>query len=689
MDPGTITLSTLGGTCLLPALLLVLHLYLPGWAWSWVLDRRESAPSGFWIDRLLLAAKSVVLGVVLSLFAALALAVFGVFTPALEWSAVVLLAVVGWGMSRGRGGPWTARAKRGWPGACLLGLGLAGVLALPNRGEWIVGGWDPGIYVNEGVLISRTASYVPPRDPFFGSLGEGELAAFTRPVHNYTEAYPGVPLDVETRSFRHLFFPLTPTLVAVAHRCGGLRAAARVNELAGWMTLLVLAAAAGALSGRRSQSVFAALALLVQPVWLYHLHVPVSEMLQLLLIGGVGLLLASPGGAVPLALLLMASEMNRFSFLPFAGIFLLAAAWVDLRRDDRRPVARERALQVTALVSGAAIDYALSPVTIGRLGSVVAFLLAIFAALVAAAVGLDLWAVGRERRASLLAWSERWGVPVGVAVLFAAVIVAFIPAAEPRDVILWNARHLVPCEGWAFLAAAAAGLATTLRAGAGEPRAKRAFVLFLAACATVTAIKLDIATLWPWASRRHLEFTVPLLAILAGSAGGFAWDRGGVWRRWGAALAALVVALNARTAWAAWSRTEFNGASRAIAEIAAQVGPDDIVVADHFRWGTPLRFLHGRNVVNGELFHAAGGRARFAAALGTLERLRREGRRIRFLTSTEEKLAIYPVDVGPATADWTSEPFVFSEIAHHPRARGFTLREKEKVFTLFTWQSGP
>jgi hypothetical protein len=75
-----------------------------------------------------------------------------------------------------------------------------------------------------------------------------------------------------------------------------------------------------------------------------------------------------------------------------------------------------------------------------------------------------------------------------------------------------------------------------------------------------------------------------------------------------------------------------------------------------------------------------------STGLAALERLRSEGAKIRFLTSTEPGLAVYPMDPGNVELDWTSGTINVDEIIHHKRMSDFKIKHKTRVFRLYTWQ---
>lgn len=90
-------------------------------------------------------------------------------------------------------------------GMVALWIGFFIVLLLPQRGEWVVGGWDPGVYLNQGVLVSQQGSFYPEALPCYKNLSEEAFAAFTRGRGNYIEAFPGCRQTRITGHFVYTF----------------------------------------------------------------------------------------------------------------------------------------------------------------------------------------------------------------------------------------------------------------------------------------------------------------------------------------------------------------------------------------------------------------------------------------------------------------------------------------------------
>ncbi len=658
-------------------LLVAAHFFVPGMAWGWIIPRPGKDLPGKGFSVLFAASVSLILGFLFSLLGCLALAEAGWFTKTGE--AVLLGIVILSGLLAGgirNRQVCIDHLKFSLPGLVFTLFVSIAVMILPNRGEWIAGGWDPGIYVNQGISISRSNSLHPPPDPLFASLSPEEVDLLTRRAHNYIEALPVVPLNPETRRLEHFFFRLTPMLIAVMDRCGGLRAATRVNEITGLLLLPLFACMTWLLGRKGAVAAFALLLLILQPVWLYHLHLPTSEILSLLFLCGMGLLLGlrpfSRSVSVAFCFLLLAAELNRFSFLPFGFLLLFFLAILDLQVTNRAGIGRARFFQIIALLAGAIYNYVVNPTTIGRLFEAVPALLIASFALLALTVVVD----SLGTKTFLSAAIEKYGLLILIGISLLASATPFL--AEFK----LNATQLLPFIGLTSVILALVG-AILLAIRGSAPL--RLWCTFLLAATLISLANSEIAALWPWATRRFVEFTVPLLALSGGVLLAHVWSMKPWTRLLTVALVALLFATNGNTCWQAWSRTEFDGLSASLAEAAGQVQDGDIVVADHFRWGTPLRFLHDVTVVNGELFFAEGTPDKMAAALPVLEKMRTDRHRILFLTSTDKGLNVFPLPLTPTRLLWESDPIVLKEFIHGPRARVFQLKDQPRQFRLYEW----
>jgi hypothetical protein len=681
---------------ILPALTCSLDLafncVLTGIAWTWPLHSRIRARHEGWTGYAVSGAVALSAGIVICATVTMVLGATGCCGGHAAWRIVlglVSLAGIVAGVMADTA-LFKEYLRRALPLTGVFAVACTAVLLWPARGEWLLGGWDPGIYINEGAALSRTGTLRPDDDFFHRHFSEEEQAAFTRTGANRTERFPAVVVDAEHRAITYQFFRLTPALTGFLHRIGGLPAAFRLNTIVGILVALTFFAMMRQ-NGSPAHAAFGTLFLLTQPIWVYHLHTPVSEMLQLLM--AVALCLVLPwrreraGGIIALALLLFCLMLNRFSFLPFAAVFIAAVAWLDLERPDRGRVLIERAAQIGAVIAGGLVDRVVAPVSIVG-WDILPTLVRVAGLGCAAALCLDAAALSplvRARCRSLPPWT-RW--VAAAATLAALGYMYYAGGHNPKTPDSDNLYRLVPYLGAlpALLAVAGGTLFLCRRDDAARPLG--VYLLFLLAVSAAVLIRKCAADLYPWTTRRYLAFTVPAVAILA------AWPMTWLWEREQhrvpcrvAALLGLlaVMGLQAKPVWHAWSRTEFNGITPVLAAAAGRIDDADIVVADHPWWGTPMLLTHGKQMLNGRHFYRREDEGTMQTGLAALARLHREGKCIRFLTSTEEGLGVYPDEVSPVTLDWSSDRIALEEISHHPRGNGFQTRHRQLVFRLYTW----
>lgn len=638
-------------------------LYLPGAAWCWALRPASRVEA---------AALSLAFGLCVILLPLILLAETGCFSTAAiaTWAALVTLAGVFAGRLRS--------ARDATPGGLVLLAGLAILLSLPQRGEWLAGGWDPGVNLNQGLLLARTGAVEQPPDPLRAAALQQASDAFARESFGFVEAFPGVPADPETGALRAYFYRATPTLVALLDTVAGRAAALRANHVAGWIACLLFAGALAACATptRASLVIPGVVLFALQPLFLAHVSLPASEILELAVICATGLLLARRNdcpSAILLAAVLTLGALNRVSFLFHQALLLLLLVCGEARDSNRSAVAIRHLAVACSLTAGLAWYTWVSPESLQKLRHLQPALLGLAAASVAAALAVDGALLHRRRGAP--AWTQ-WAL--------AAVPLIFI-ARESLRHEAWiqfagNLPAWIAYTGPLLLIAAAVGLFLAARR---LPLAL--WLCWLATALFAALIHRHAAELYPWATKRWMPWTVPLLAtgaaalVHAACAVHRPWSRG-----LGIGLALVLCAVTLSPALRAWRSTEYNGSAAALDRLAATLRPDDLVLADHFLWGTPLALAHGFTVLNAEPLLAGLGNPDRVPAL-----LRQSGRRVVLVTSTSDALRKWPAPLTNAVA--LADPIAFTtrERIQHRSQRGFSTRERTFVLQAHAWEPTP
>jgi hypothetical protein len=633
-------------------------------------------------------------GVAIGLAGALVLGHFGVLSTFSHLLLNGILALLG-----GMLGYW--RARRAFlsrltgivPALVLLLLAGMVIMALPGRTEWVLGGWDPGVYVNQGSFIGKSGSFGPFEYSVYKDLAPEHRDLFRYGRKDYQQIMPGIPIDPDTGDLHVYFFRLLPSLIAVFYQSGGVEAVVKVNTFVGFWAAFVFAGMVTAYFGVLN-GVLAGGLLMVQPLFLYHLQITTTEMLQLFLLSCLALIARERRtgifAPVMLGLIVAGSVINRADFFVVGAIFLMAVTVEDITLDRRWRVNCAQAPVWSGLLAGAYLNSVWSPMTELRirrfmgevdLYGLMGLGLALFINLLATIKSLRAFCAHHARS---LPW-VLWGLFMAVCLtLFWAPL--DIPEIESFRTTATRLYHyyefgpiLVGLIGSAFFVQA---LRSRDMAGLGW----WVFVLLIIHMASMLDGK--IAGIYPYATRRFFVYMIPVLALFSAFAVGSLWN----WpdkRRLGRVSAAILICLFGFTvlkpSYHAWSRAEYEGMMQHFAGIADNVAPGDIVVVDHAWWGTPLYFLFDVQVLNGSLMLLEDNKERVSDYLEALKSLKEQGYSVRFLTSTGGGMDIFPIKIEPVRLDWAGPEFVMQEIQHHPRGQGFPVRHRHPQFSLYTW----
>ena len=593
---------------------LLLVGYVPGAAIfrvpAWNRARRETLDPE---ERLFWA---VILSAAWSLIVGFALALAGRYT-----FTRLLLANAGLGCVialRWRGRLGFGNATR--PGAGLLAPAALVALVVwlyPPPAEYIVGGKDPGVYMNAGIQIAQRGSLVT-TDRTVSSL-----PVDARPL--FFPLYPDQPyysprfmgffvLDPDTGTVIDQFPHLYAVAIAIGYGVNGLTGARYASVAAAVLGVLAVYVLATRLGGRWVGTVAGGL-LAVHVIQVWYARYPNSEILTqaLGLAGLVALARAdvdddpffAPVAGVILGLLPFA----RFDAVLIAG---LAATGVLLHW---MVGGRLRAAFFVPLIAGAAafavylLEWLAPYAALPRIWFGVhrmAFLAAAVAAV--ALVPCAVWLRRRDRvRHVVTAW-----VPPALTALALGLAAYAWFLRQPGGALAPHDAYAFRSFGWYVappaLAAAAIGLGVLLRRSFWRDPS---FFMVFVGMSWFVFYRLRIVPEHFWAARRFVPVVVPgvmicLAAILAPVVPG----RGARWQlvpvlRQGIRLALL--ALVAGSFWAATAlilqHVEYAGVIARLERLASRFGPDDLLVvesrnaSDLHVLALPLAYVYARPVL--------------------------------------------------------------------------------------------
>lgn len=360
---------------------------------------------------------SVVISVALSLAITMTLAAFGAyrFTRLIWIDALVAAGALAWWRTRllYRG----SASRPGWTAILpivLVGLGLR--FFFPSA-EYIIGGKDPGTYMNEGIQIAQRGSLVV-HDPVVASVPAASRDLFFPSYNNpayYSSRFMGFFLmDPETGAVVGQFPQLYPASIAIGYGLDGLTGARRAVGFWGIAGLLAVYFAGARLVGAPAAAAAAAL-LAMNEVQIWFARYPNAELaLQALLFASL------------LALARAQIDADRF-FEPVAG--LLFSLLLFLRPEAALALAVAGIGVVMARLDGRRVPKLLTLITL--------------AGLVPAA-----WywtSVIRAYGTYQMIYTWNIGVlPLGAAAAIAVALVALVVWASRRPELARRCRELIP-----------------------------------------------------------------------------------------------------------------------------------------------------------------------------------------------------------------------------------------------------
>ncbi len=636
--------------------------YLPGAAWAWTLKPADA------FER---CAASLAIGLPLVLVPAILLAELGAFSiqPMILWAA----AAAAYGLRRG--GADTARPAL--PGFLMLTAIAFAILLFPPRGEWILGGWDPGVNINQGLLLARTGAVHQAPDPIWTEAWRAAPQAFARESFGFLEAYPGIPIDPEEGRLRPYFYRATPTFIALLDIVAGRAGALHANVFAALFAAALLTGALRASGLSPHGAALGGILLAGQPIVIAHLGDTASEMLELALVCAAGFLLVRPRdcpNAVALFLALLLAALNRVSFLFMIGLLLpILVAW-DSPENERSPVAIRHLAIAAALILGLAWHTWITPESTIKIRHLIPALHALAGAAVAIAFVIDGALLFRKSAAP--AYVRVAAVLVPAALLARESIRTDAWREFVRNAPAWwdYAPPLVALMGLAGVA-----LVVMRRAPAA------AWLIWLWTCLLTVLLRRHALELYPWATKRWLAVSPPLLA--AGIAL-FCAQTESRFGRPGRAVAAVAITALAIAAFplsrSAWRASEHVGAHDALAELAARLRPDDLIVADHFRWATPLALAYGFTALNAEPLLAGRGDPEQVAQF-----LAGTKRRVVLISSTRRGLDAWPEPFRHASPITEPIRIATRERIHHRSHRRFDTRDRAYTLSAAVWEPAP
>lgn len=460
------------------------------------------------------------------------------------------------------------------------------LLILPPAGEWVAGGWDPGVIMNQGIWVGRTGAMHPSSGilgPVFAADATGLI---TRELSGLREAFPGLPVDPSTGNWSFSFYRITPAWISALYSLGGLSLALRAFTILSLITVIILASGLARVVPGRGHAWVLIIAILIQPIFMYYTRTPSFEMMQLLLFATAIFWINDERHRMASLIILLTGSaliINHPSAMLFGSFLALCmSVYATSMPDNRRSY--HGLFLIAGVWAGFAYVHFFAPLSLAKIGHV-------WPELIKAGILCQVAAiVVSTTRIQTARWNV-WLLPGG---MLAWVAIELWRHDSFREFGV-NSVASVQMNG---IVVAVAGLFVMLWMYFRRPSV-RAVAAFLLIGLFVVLLRKHTADLYPWALKRVLPFMIPAVAL--GLL--FVWEQ--LSKRRHGLVAAIVfliacTAINFNMMRHALKNVELSGLTARLADIAALIPPDAVVVTDHFRWGTPLAALHGLHVINGE-----------------------------------------------------------------------------------------
>jgi len=575
-------------------------------------DRRARLAAeerGYWM---------VVLSVVTSIALVLALAAAHRYSFKRLLIADALLSLALAAMARGnlRLG---AAARRAGAGALIpLALLLLAAWRFSPPAEYIIGGKDPGVFVNAGVQIAQRGTFVY-RDPVVAAI-PADLRDLFIPHDPTRERYVGLRfmgyfvLDPDTGAVVSQFQHVYPASIAIGYALAGLHGALRVIGFWGVFGVLSVYFLGARLFGRPAAAAAATLlALNVVQVW-FARYPNVDVVMQGLLFAALLATARAHADDDPFFAPVAGTLLGLLLFLRYDAIVAvgatlgaLALAYVAgqrVRWTFAAPLAAAAALCAWYL-SGPLREYAHLPrVFLSHLPGWQYAGLALMAA-----IALALIAIGRRSTAISKAVIDYTPWVLTTVVLAATAYAMYFrhPGGKLTDYDAYALRTYVSFYVTlpAFIAAMI-GYAVVARALFWRDPA---FVVVLTAFSLLLFYKIRIVPDHFWAARRFLPIILPGTLLLAASAA-LTGVRGrlmltrAIRGPIGIVFLALLAVQYARAAKPVVHHVEYEGMIPQLERLAGRVGDRDLLVVESRDAGSdvhvlalPLAYIYSRNVL--------------------------------------------------------------------------------------------
>lgn len=679
--------------------LVALRVGLTGFVWSGR-DVPDSACSAL-ENRIVQLARIIVIGLVGNLLPILVLAAVSWWTPWMDWLVWLAVLMVGWLIKR-PDNVFNVIA----PIVLVFLVALPPVI-MPHRSEWLAGGWDPGLYINNAIAIAQRDGLAPLKNSIYADMTREERILFSAQENDYREVFPGVPINIEDGSLPLYFFHLTPLFGAWLFRAGDFELLFRFPAILAFWGLPVFLGLCMTLGARGRMLAACGLFWCLNPVWWYQQAIPTTEMMYvLLMLGGLMLYLHAVRDQrrwpMAAALAWLAATVNHFNFPVFGGIMLVALALSERFRE--RSGSRHRvATAAGGILAGIVITLITASVTLSRLEAkdhAVTIVLSGFLLLILASAVI-LMLPAQFRFAEILNRLLPLGAALMAIVIVLAASICIYGPVVPEIIAIIGANSLVGSImrrvdiissfiGDSFFLLAGFGLWNLSKSGSKQNQSAMILAVVSGFMIGMLLISPGIAPTYPWGLRRYVPLLLPFMAIAAGGIFAGFRERTMPWRVVACIVLLLGVWSGLQGSRAGGNINDYRGMHKTLLVLSGKIKPNDLVVADDPRYGTALKMIFGHQVINGRLLWLDKNVDEVRKRIESIESVGRAlGGRILWITTDDVGYSIYPVPPRVNADPAYYAEFALQRVIHHPKSLRFEMGNSIDIIQIFEQKMKP
>jgi hypothetical protein len=670
--------------------LFAVSILLPGVFWSWALPKEIKST---WQRSVV----SIIIGFIFCLCWSFFLNTLVINKMVINLLGCLCVSILGYNLGKKK----NAFSEKDLGDTLFFGFRISIILSLfflifNLNSQWILGGWDPGVYTNQGVSVANNNGFTPPISFSDDELTHDQLLMISKVpdemsnsgVENYRELLPGVRIDTKTGDISNLFLRNFSNFISILIKWGSVELGFKANLFAGILFILIFSV----LCYRKFGYFFAiscCSVLSLHSLFLYHIKLPTTEVLQMTLFFGFVLLNSWKTNlftSIISGMIFFCAVANRASFIGLGSIYLffvcLSKTVTDEKLKDRYVFL---GLTILGLSSGLIYDIVLCPDTIVKLHYVFSKLLFVSIISIAASLVVTYFAdMFKPFVEKLLSYLDNKKVRYGLACSLMLLTLAFILWFYFTSDYLHNQiRMLVSYFGIAATIFAFAGLFFMLF-DIKNLYAKLT-VVFLILVSVVTFANQYVANLYPWAARRYVTYTLPLLIMASIYFPYVLWRTKKVGLRAVSIILILIICVpQLKTTKQVFMGTEYRGIYAKLSELNKVIDSDKaLIIVDDHRFATPLIYTYGHKAVDNRVITSSivdeEGIKKYYDLLKTWQG---HGNTLYFLKTTLVSVDSYVPFECSLSNVWSSS-FKTSEVVHGQNQNRFEYKEIEFEPSLY------